>query len=278
MKDIINRLFKLLIYNSNPFFFKILNNIRFKLKKYNLKIKFSTKKGVKYEVVDNGLTRYYNIERQAYLSFHNGFKYRALDLGQKIYLLDNVKFKTNDIVIDVGSNTGDLYLYFQLIINKDVKYFAVEPGLKEFNCLKKNIPNNPPDQQAFNFALGNKNKTTRFYYKPKNGDSSIVKMRGYEDHYDVEEKTFDKFLSDLGLENQKIKLIKLEAEGYEPEIIFGLKKYLKNINYISADLGFERGIKEETTSPSVLNYLMKNNFEIVNQSKKRNVFLLKNLV
>ena len=51
------------------------------------------------------------------------------------------------------------------------------------------------------------------------------------------------------------------------------KKYINNIEYISADLGFERGENEETTSPAVINFLLQNNFEILQQGRDRNTFL-----
>ncbi|MEK9614503.1 MAG: hypothetical protein VW080_11350, partial [Flavobacteriaceae bacterium] len=76
----------------------------------------------------------------------------------------------------------------------------------------------------------------------------------------------------------KIKLIKLEAEGFEPEIIEGLRKNLKNVEYISADLGFERGVNQETTAPKVINYLLKNGFKLLAFGESRNTFLFKNQI
>jgi hypothetical protein len=68
----------------------------------------------------------------------------------------------------------------------------------------------------------------------------------------------------------------LEAEGFEPEIISGMENCLENIEYISADLGFERGINQETTAPQVLNFLLNEGFEIIKINGVRFVFLLKN--
>ena len=60
----------------------------------------------------------------------------------------------------------------------------------------------------------------------------------------------------------KIKLLKLEAEGAEPEIVQGIGEKLDLIEYISADLGFERN-RESTFAP-VTNYLLERNFEVIN--------------
>ena len=43
-------------------------------------------------------------------------------------------------------------------------------------------------------------------------------------------------MANLGFQNRKIKLLKLEAEGAEPEVIIGSLKVLKYIDYIAADL------------------------------------------
>ena len=53
---------------------------------------------------------------------------------------------------------------------------------------------------------------------------------------------------------------KIEAEGAEPEVLYGLKKKLANIRYISLDCGPERNGK--TTITEVTNFLKVNNFKI----------------
>jgi hypothetical protein len=75
---------------------------------------------------------------------------------------------------------------------------------------------------------------------------------------------------------KKIKLFKLEAEGAEPEICHGAINSLKNIEYISVDVGFERGIKQSSTAPDVVNYLLKNNFVLKNVGDSRMCYLFKN--
>ena len=56
--------------------------------------------------------------------------------------------------------------------------------------------------------------------------------------------------------SSKIKLLKLEAEGAEPEILEGLGEKLNLVEYISADLGYERGVHCESTLVPVTNYLL----------------------
>ena len=79
--------------------------------------------------------------------------------------------------------------------------------------------------------MGNKNAEIPFYYKPFNGDSSIVNIDDYDEKYTVQIVKLDSFIKEKDLVDSKIKLIKLEAEGFEPEIIEGLRKNLKNVEY-----------------------------------------------
>ena len=187
----------------------------------------------------------------------------------KNYLLQNIKFRDNDIIIDVGANNGDFYLCF----DKKIKYYAYEPSPVVFSNLKYNVKN----QNLYNLGLSNsENKKINFYLKDESGDSSILPINNYTKKISIETTNLDKELDKI---QQRIKLIKLEAEGFEPEILQGLKKHLNLIEYITIDCGFERGIKLESTIAECSNYLIKNNFKMIdfNTRLHRVVALFKNL-
>ena len=100
-------------------------------------------------------------------------------------------------------------------------------------------------------------------------------IKNYTKKITIETTTLDKEIAKI---QQKIKLIKLEAEGFEPEILQGLKKYLNYVEYISIDCGFERGLNQESTIAECSNYLIKNNFKIINfEAKTRIVTLFKKI-
>lgn len=266
------------VRNNLDVLFYWINNLRFILLRLNLTLNYVEINGVKgFKLTDHNLNleRYFIVKYQGYSSYHNGLQKRAEDLGEKSYLLHQIKFKKGDIVIDIGANLGDLNLYFQCQ-KAEIIYYGFEPGEHEYCCLEKNIEQKATNH-IFQLALGDKNGSLVFYYKPDNGDSSIIPMQDYQKKINVEVKTYDTIIRDLNLSDKKIKLLKLEAEGFEPEIIKGAKEYLANIEYISADLGFERGVTQSTTSPEVINFLLKNEFKIIDQSRNRNIFLFKNL-
>ena len=62
---------------------------------------------------------------------------------------------------------------------------------------------------------------------------------------------------------QRLKLLKLEAEGYEPEILKGLEGKLENCEYIAIDGGYERGESNEQTFTEISNFLILNNYKII---------------
>jgi hypothetical protein len=73
-----------------------------------------------------------------------------------------------------------------------------------------------------------------------------------------------------------VKLLKLEAEGGEPEILEGLGERLADVHFITADLGYERGTLEESTLVPVVNFLLKRGFSIRAISHDRIVALFEN--
>ena len=223
--------------------------------------------------------------------FNDGYYYKELDLGHLIYYpnkridrvivdhqkhfhmmfetycLDKITFQNNDLIIDCGANVGELYFSF-LYRNLAIKYIAFEPDKFVFKSLKKNISIH--DQQIFNIALSDKENTETFYSDSYGANSSLVKFDSYSDKYSVKTKTIDSF------NFEKIKLLKLESEGYELEILEGSKKTLNNIEYISVDYGPERGINSELTIADVTNFLYENNFKLIDGSKFRYIGLFKN--
>ena len=111
-----------------------------------------------------------------------------------------------------------------------------------------------------------------FYVSSENADSSFIMPPKYTQKKIMPVLRLDSILN----ENSKIKLVKLEAEGAEPEVLQGFGKLLNKVEYITADLGFERGENLETTFFAVTNFLLENNFELMEVSFKRLVALYRN--
>ena len=74
----------------------------------------------------------------------------------------------------------------------------------------------------------------------------------------------------------QIKLFKIDAEGFEPEVIEGSLNTLPKINYIAVDYGYERGKNENSTIVQVNEILYSQNFELVEFSEHRLIGLYEN--
>ena len=71
----------------------------------------------------------------------------------------------------------------------------------------------------------------RFYVNEEEADSSLVKPSNYTHHIDIKTTTLTHYIKVNKI--KRIKLFKLEAEGFEPEILEGSTKILHNRLYRS---------------------------------------------
>ncbi len=208
----------------------------------------------KYIAYHKDLSCYFLNRVQAYDSYSMGMNYRATELGH-IYFLDKLNFKNGDVIIDCGANVGDLLLYLKSL-KEEIKYIGIEPSPSEFECLSANAKG----KHLINKGLWDKSIKLDFYVSSDGADSSIIEPHVYTHKKTIDAIRLDEILTD------HIKLLKVEAEGAEPEVLAGTEKLLNKIEYISADLGFERGKNQDSTFVPTVNYLLNNDFELLEVS------------
>jgi FkbM family methyltransferase len=200
------------------------------------------------------------------LTYNDGFDKRAEYLNS-IYFLDEIEFNPQDLVIDCGANMGDLSLALRKKCN-EIVYVGIEPNPGDFAAL---MHNNPQDE-IYNLGLWNEDDSIDFFLDQKTASSSFVEPKNY-----IEIKKIQAQRGDTLFTNRLIKLFKLEAEGAEPEVLMGLEGILKNIKYISADVGPERGVHEELTRDECVKFLESRNFKIVKEKTHgRRIVLFEN--
>ncbi len=189
---------------------------------------------------------------------------RRIEQLKKEYLIEDIEFNHGDTIVDIGANVGEVFKIFQSL---DVEYIAFEPDTQAFQCLKKNAQN----QNVNNVALWNKKASMIFYESTENADSSLIRPSSYITTRTVETKTLDDFEI-----NRTIKLLKLEAEGAEPEILLGSLKTLKYVIFLTVDAGPERGVNLEETIKEVSQILKKQNFRLIKSGLSRRTYLFYN--
>lgn len=214
--------------------------------------------GQNYYTIENNKVHYIIKSRGGL--YTQGLSERTLDLVQS-YCIDKIEFQEGDLIIDVGANTGDLFSYFS-----KQRYIGFEPSPAEFFALQKNVNS---DCKIFNLAVGDAENEIDFFISSAGADSSIYQPLVFEDKIRIRQIRLDKLIK------EKVKLLKVDAEGAEIEVINGAKNLLPDIEFIAIDLGFEKGIKQESTAPAVFNLLFENNFILIAIAKNER-FLFKN--
>ena len=243
----------------------LLENLIAIIKRKSVRFTFDKSNNL-FKAIDKNIIRFYSDKNRCFWLYRNGISERG-KLIYNTYCLQKIKFKEQDIVIDCGANSGDLLIELNNYI-KVGNYIAIEPNPIDFEVLKLNCKN----QVLVNKALGNKNDNLNFYIATSDGDSSIIKPKFYKEIITVEVIKLDDLIKNLNI--KKIKLLKIEAEGYEPEVLEGALGIIPICEYIAIDGGYERGQNQEQTFTTITNILLKNNFEIydINFSLYRALF------
>jgi len=181
--------------------------------------------------------QFFSIRQRGFRHYRKGLNYRAESLA-KTYGIHLIEFNKEDIVIECGANVGDLYMYLENKIKPD-NYIAFEPSQEEFNAILLNAKNS----RCFSIGLGNKNETQTFYLNSRKADSSIIEPEKYSEKVSIDVTTLDSFCEKHKVRN--IKLFKLEAEGFEPEILQGAKKYFKILNMLPLTVDMRGALKKK---------------------------------
>ena len=170
-----------------------------------------------------------------------------------------------DLVIDVGANIGELGVH---VNRRGGEYWAYEPDPAAFSALLENVHGS-----LFQVALSDKQETGVFYLDPANGDSSLFKPAKCDETITLQTVTLDSHLASMSC-NRRIRLLKVEAEGMEPEVLRGARKTLRNVDFLAIDSGPERG--GNSTLPSVMQVLEKHTFELIDCYLLRGTFMFRN--
>lgn len=183
------------------------------------------------------------------------------------YCLDEINLSNEDTIIDCGANVGELLYSFR---QKNIfpKYFGFEPDPDAFYCLDKNI-NQFQNCKIYNTALSNLDGSS-FLYIDTIGANSSLDFFGTSTKEKVAVTKLDSMNFDY------VKLLKVEAEGHEEEVLKGSINTLKKTAYVVVDYGPEKGVEHKSTLSGVIKLLINNNFDLITTSKHRQIGLFKN--
>tara|TARA_B100000927_G_C16444542_1_gene461206 strand:- start:556 stop:1278 length:723 start_codon:yes stop_codon:yes gene_type:complete len=190
-------------------------------------------------------------------------------------------------IIDVGAHHGETINLF-LKYFKPKKIYSFEASPQNFFILKKNY--SKLDQhlkkiiQIENIALGKNNRIQSFNQTHESSSSTFSEINT-ESNYFSRKKFFlgmgqdkdffkkielkiislDSYFSDYNL--NKIDLLKIDTEGFEYEVLQGIQKNMKNVNYILFEHHYDDMIKKNYKFKDIIQLLKRNNFKLIYKSK-----------
>lgn len=131
-----------------------------------------------------------------------------------------------DCILDIGAYTG-VYSIEAAISNPRARVIAVEPNSKVLPTLSLNIACNDLGKQIeiWNYPLSNRSERAHLHTTNGNWGNSMTSLResgGLENKIEVETRTLDSHGESLAPG-----LVKIDVEGFEPEILLGAEKIFR---------------------------------------------------
>ncbi|MFA5024669.1 MAG: FkbM family methyltransferase [Patescibacteria group bacterium] len=183
-------------------------------------------------------------------------------------------------VIDIGANIG-IFSLFTHHLFPDSEIYAFEPTAKTFDILQKTIIENDLSKniRLFNMALGDENKEA-ILMRPKGGigignmivDSGLLigREKAFVDSEKVPMTTLDKFIQEKNI--KKVDFIKVDAEGYEKQIIKGAKEVIQKFSPVIACSAYHLKDDEVEIPKLILSANKNYNYRLENRGEKDLIF------
>jgi FkbM family methyltransferase len=155
------------------------------------------------------------------------FLFRKREHLSTDYLIENDVIQEGQTVLDIGANIGYYALLESRLVGKKGEVYAIEPVLKNYTALKKNVElNDAANVKTFNMAAGNVNGDMEIFVADKGNISSFIPKgdANFVSKQKVQMVRVDNFVSDRDI---KPDFIRMDVEGFETEIIKGMADTLK---------------------------------------------------
>lgn len=171
-----------------------------------------------------------NLYKDSILSrlIYEGFEKEETDYLTKI-------LKKGDVFVDIGTNIGLFSLIASKIVGDEGKVLCFEPAPLTFSRLSENVKlNDFKNIDIKNLGLSDKQGELTFYIS-NNGYDAWNSFAPSQDN--KLESSIQVYVSTLDIElininKTKIKLVKIDVEGWEKFVLFGGKDFFVNYNPI----------------------------------------------
>jgi len=140
---------------------------------------------------------------------------------KEVYIKKVYGGKPRGVVVDIGAHIGAFSVYASTTADK---VYAFEPESSNYDQLIKNIRLNKKNGKIIprKVAVGRENKKAHIYKGRFNKGASSTTYRITGESETVEMRSLSDLINDLGI--NKIDLLKIDIEGGEYDLLYGLPK------------------------------------------------------
>ena len=182
-------------------------------------------------LMKSGLSRYIVFHRNTYnLRFHPSSLTASLWVNPKERLEEEAFISSiveaGDIAIDVGANIGTVSFALSKKTGQSGKILAFEPHPAVFTYLADNIALNGLEEciKPYCMALGETVETLYFSDQSDDTNNAVSDKGTIEIHV--------KRLDDMVARDKAVRLLKIDVEGFEYQVLLGAKETCKNTDII----------------------------------------------
>lgn len=173
---------------------------------------------------------------------------REVTANYQLHLMD---FKPGDVVLDIGAQCGVVSCYLAKR-HPQITVYAFEPVTENFTRLQRNIKANGLDNVvAINKAVTGDGKRVVIYGDlSSNAGGSSIYGAVSQKHYLAESITLKDIFSLYAID--RVRLLKLDCEGSEYDILSNACNMLKRVDSIRGELHINNILREQGYNPETL--------------------------
>ena len=206
---------------------------------------------------------------------------------KKIINFIKKKIVTLDYIIDVGAHSGESINLFLKYFNPK-KIYSFEASPENFDKLKLYVDKlsvqNKTKIKIENVALGKNERIEMFnqtyesssstfntininseYFSKKKFFLGLKESSEYIKKIKVKITTLDNYFKKNKL--QKIDLLKIDTEGFELEVLTGVKNNISKVSFILFEHHYDDMIKKSYRFKDIHNFLIQNDFKLIFKAK-----------
>ena len=158
----------------------------------------------------------------------------AWELADDCYGLKRIDFKPGDVVIDIGAHIGFFAIYTALRF-PEVVIHSFEPFPENYELLQQNLERNGiTTVRTYPLGVSGGGRLLEMVTNPQNSGSSTCYSRTleYGRTTGIPSTTLDHIFDSLSVD--RCKLLKIDCEGSEYEILFSTRSLAK-VEYLSGE-------------------------------------------